>query len=85
MASIKNKNKVNPALGAEGKGDDGNMDPNMAYLRERAKKLGLTKYSKLSKTDLIHRIQIAEGYTPCYGSTSVCSQDQCLFRNSCLA
>jgi hypothetical protein len=59
--------------------------PTMANLKEMAKNLGLSNYSKLNKTDLIHNIQIAEGYTPCYGSVNVCAQNQCLFRKTCLS
>jgi hypothetical protein len=84
MAGTKNKSKGTAVSSAKTGTADSN-GPNMAYLKAMAKDLGVTNYSKLNKTDLIHRIQIAEGYTPCYGSTSVCSQAQCLFRNSCLA
>jgi hypothetical protein len=84
MAGTKGKSKANPAPGRKTGATDNKLGPNMAYLKDMAKNLGVTNFSKLNKTDLVHRIQIAEGYTPCYGSTSVCSQTQCLFRSSCL-
>ncbi|MDR1396346.1 MAG: Rho termination factor N-terminal domain-containing protein [Desulfarculales bacterium] len=79
MTDTKNASKVR-----QGGDALSNSGPNMTYLKEMAKKLGVSNYSKLNKADLIHNIQIAEGYTPCYGSVTVCTQNQCLFRKACL-
>jgi len=56
----------------------------MPEIREKAKALGLTP-GKMKKTELIHAIQKAEGYTPCFGtSNGQCSQTDCCFIHDCL-
>ena len=43
------------------------------------------KLGRLTKSDLIRAIQVAEGNTPCFGSknSSVCGQSECLWREDC--
>jgi hypothetical protein len=56
----------------------------MCQLREKAKNLGV-KTGKMKKTELIHAIQNAEGFTACFGkSNGYCSQEACCFRYDCL-
>jgi hypothetical protein len=55
----------------------------MNELRKKAKALGI-KPGKTKKTDLVHSIQSAEGYTQCYGnSNGNCAQTECCFRDDC--
>ena len=57
----------------------------MQEVREKAKALGLKNTFGLSKTELIRRIQKAEGNFDCFGTTiDYCDQDQCCFREDCL-
>jgi len=61
------------------------LGPNMAYLKEMARNLGMSNYSKLGKSDLIHAIQQAEGYLPCFDTGNhECRQIECLFRAACI-
>lgn len=64
-----------PAIGKNG--------PNLAYLREMAKDLGMSGYSRMNKTDLIHSIQLAEGNSDCYSRIVNCGETQCLFYVLC--
>jgi len=59
---------------------------NMKTIRNLAKNLKV-ETSQLSKTDLIRKIQLAEGNFDCYGSASggVCDQSDCAWRNDCLS
>lgn len=43
------------------------------------------KLGKMTKSDLVRAIQVAEGNTPCFGSknSSVCGQNNCLWREDC--
>ena len=53
-------------------------------IRMKAKALGL-KPGRMKKAELIHAIQLAEGYTPCFGtSDGNCSQTDCCFLKDCL-
>ncbi|MGD8786624.1 MAG: hypothetical protein PVJ60_04300 [Phycisphaerales bacterium] len=53
-------------------------------IKKKAKKLGITP-GKMNKPDLIHAIQAAEGYTPCYGwSNGQCDNTDCCFMTDCL-
>ena len=53
-------------------------------IRMKAKALGLTP-GRMKKADLIHTIQITEGYTPCFGqSGGSCSYTDCCFKRDCL-
>ncbi|MBN2314828.1 MAG: hypothetical protein JXM79_12930 [Sedimentisphaerales bacterium] len=53
-------------------------------IRMKAKALGLTP-GRMKKADLIHTIQVAEGYTPCFGhSNGSCGYADCCFMDDCL-
>jgi hypothetical protein len=57
----------------------------MGEVREKAKAVGLKKTFGLSKAELIHRIQRAEGNFDCFGTAKdFCDQLQCCFREDCL-
>ncbi len=36
-----------------------------------------------SKTDIIHDIQVAEGYSPCFRTKESCGED-CLWKEDCI-
>jgi len=56
----------------------------MNDIRAKAKALGI-RPGKMKKTELIHTIQIAEGYTPCFArSNGQCENTDCCFRADCL-
>jgi len=56
----------------------------MPEIKEKAKSLGIDP-SKMKKTEIIHAIQTAEGYTACFGrSNGQCSQTNCCFMADCL-
>lgn len=59
---------------------------NMKTIRHLAKTLKVDT-GQLSKTDLIKKIQLAEGNFDCYGSASNgdCDQLDCTWRNDCLS
>ena len=53
-------------------------------VKAKAKALGLKKTFRLSKAELIHRIQKAEGNFDCFGTAKdYCDQFQCCFRSDC--
>jgi hypothetical protein len=53
-------------------------------VRAKAKALKLKKTFGLSKTELIRRVQKAEGNFDCFGSAKeYCDQFQCCFREDC--
>ncbi|HEG43614.1 MAG TPA: SAP domain-containing protein [Phycisphaerales bacterium] len=55
----------------------------MPELKARANELGITP-GKLNKTELIREIQIAEGFTPCYGTADgQCENTECCFVSDC--
>lgn len=55
----------------------------MPEVRKKAKDLGITP-GKMKKTELIHAIQIAEGFTPCFGkSGGQCEYTDCCFMQDC--
>lgn len=57
---------------------------NLPEIRMKAKALGL-KPGRMKKSDLIHTIQITEGYSPCFGrSDGYCSYTDCCFMKDCL-
>ncbi|MGB4358812.1 MAG: hypothetical protein WBJ19_00155 [Rhodoferax sp.] len=58
---------------------------NMKTIRQLAKTLQV-ETGQLSKTDLIKKIQLAEGNFDCYGSASSgeCDQLDCVWRSDCL-
>ncbi len=56
----------------------------MQEVRTKARGLGI-KPGKMKKTDLIHKIQKAEGYEPCFGrSGGTCSHVDCSFFTDCM-
>jgi len=56
----------------------------IAQIRNKAKALGIVP-GKMMKTDLIHAIQMAEGYAPCFGrSNGECGYTACCFIRDCL-
>ena len=59
---------------------------NMKTVRHLAKTLKVDT-SQLSKTDLIRKIQLAEGNFDCYGSaiSGECDQLDCAWRDDCLS
>lgn len=59
---------------------------NMKTIRHLAKTLKVES-SQLSKTELIKKIQLAEGNFDCYGSASngECDQVDCVWRSDCLS
>lgn len=57
---------------------------NMPDIRVKAKALGITP-GKMKKAELIHAIQQAEGYMPCFGrSNGQCHYTDCCFMKDCL-
>jgi len=58
---------------------------NMKHLRQFASSLNVES-GKLSKTELIKKIQLAEGNFDCYGSAvdGKCDQMDCAWRDDCL-
>jgi hypothetical protein len=62
----------------------GELRMHIREVRAKAVELGLVP-GAAKKTDLIRRIQVAEGYSPCYGtSKGTCVQTDCCFRVDCL-
>jgi hypothetical protein len=55
-------------------------------VRAKAKALGLKHTFGLSKTELIRRVQKAEGNFDCFGTVKdYCDQFHCCFRDDCLS
>ena len=55
-----------------------------ADIRNKALKLGI-KTGRLSKKDIIHKIQIKEGNDPCFNSgRSNCEHLMCCWREICI-
>jgi len=53
-------------------------------IKEKAKTLGIN-CGKMKKADLVHAVQRAENYTPCYGtSNGQCPYTDCCFIQDCL-
>ena len=56
----------------------------MSEIKVKAEALGVTP-GKMKKAELIHAIQRAEGYTPCFGrSNGQCPYTDCCFMKDCL-
>lgn len=56
----------------------------MPEIRAKAQSLGIDP-GKMKKTELIHTIQVAEGYSPCFGrSNGQCGNTGCCFIKDCL-
>jgi hypothetical protein len=61
-----------------------NKTMTMGQIRQKAISLGVQP-GKMKKTELIHSIQKAEGYTPCFGSSNGnCPYIDCCFMPDCL-
>ncbi len=57
----------------------------MPEIRMKARSFGLIP-GKMKKPELIHTIQVAEGYTPCFGrSDGQCGNSGCCFMRDCLS
>ncbi len=57
----------------------------MPEIKKKAQSLGLTP-GKMKKPELIHTIQMTEGYTPCFGrSDDQCGNSGCCFMRDCLS
>jgi len=53
-------------------------------IKQKAKDLGIDA-GQMGKTELIHAIQRAEGYTACFGTAQGwCQYENCCFRGDCL-
>ena len=52
-------------------------------IRAMARDLGVKKYSRFSKPDLIRAVQVAEGNSPCFQQIYDCRVDDCLWREEC--
>jgi len=53
-------------------------------IREKARFLGIAP-GKMKKAELVRFIQIAEGFTPCFGrSDGQCGNVDCCFMHDCL-
>ena len=81
-SKITKTTQTNPS--ATPKTSKASASPNLVYLKNMAKNLGLTGYSRMEKSNLIHAIQEAEGYTACYKKVQDCSIKNCLFYPSCI-
>jgi len=56
----------------------------MPEIRMKAKGLGINP-GEMKKTELIHAIQVAEGYRPCFGTAKgYCPYTDCCFMEDCL-
>lgn len=54
-------------------------------IKKKAKTMGISN-QKMSKEEMIHAIQSAEGNYPCFGTADkYCDQDECLWRDECLS
>ncbi len=56
----------------------------MPQIRLKAKSLGINP-GKMKKPELIHTIQLTEGYSPCFGTSGGhCDYNDCCFITDCL-
>ncbi len=56
----------------------------MPQIKKKAKKLGIN-CGKMKKNEIIHSIQQAEGFSPCFGtSNGQCTNTACCFIRDCL-
>ncbi len=56
----------------------------LSDIKQKAKNLGIDP-GQMKKPELIHAIQRAEGYNPCFGnSNGQCQYTDCCFRQDCL-
>jgi len=60
--------------------------PKMSQIREMAKRLCVKTTFGLAKTELVRKVQTAEGNHPCFRTAgNTCSQTNCLWIEDCLA
>jgi hypothetical protein len=52
-------------------------------IKAKAEKLGINPIN-MNRTELIHTIQIKEGFNPCYGHFNNCPYVTCTFRIECI-
>jgi hypothetical protein len=52
-------------------------------IRTKAREMGVKKYSKMSKVELIRAIQEKEGNSACYQNIDDCQQYDCMWRPEC--
>ena len=55
----------------------------MVKLRKKATELGIAP-GKMNKADIIHSIQQAEGFQPCFATCQECLQAECFFHKDCI-
>jgi hypothetical protein len=55
----------------------------MQKIRQIAKTWGVDARAGRTKQDIIRDIQIAEGYSPCFGTRDTC-KDDCLWKIDCI-
>jgi len=56
----------------------------MTELRKKGKLLGI-RPGKMKKAEVVHSIQEAEGYRPCFGTSGgECNNTDCCFMKDCL-
>jgi len=53
-------------------------------IRKIAERWGVDTSIGRKKQDLIRDIQIAEGFSPCFGTRETCDETDCLWRKDCL-
>ena len=58
---------------------------NMKKIIEIAKKWNIPFRIGMSKEELIHSIQIKEGYRPCFRTVVACDEGNCLWRDDCIS
>lgn len=54
----------------------------ISEVRTKAKEMGLKANG--SKSDIVHRIQAAEGNEACFGTRSTCPHMDCCWREDCI-
>lgn len=55
----------------------------MKDIREKARELKVSNYSRMRKDDLIRAIQTYEGNSPCFGMITDCRQTDCSWMEDC--
>ena len=59
--------------------------PKMPQIRAMARRLGVKPPFGRNKTELVRKIQIAEGNFPCFGTAeNTCDRSDCLWLDDCL-
>jgi hypothetical protein len=56
----------------------------MSAIKGKAKELGISP-GKMGKENLIRRIQVQEGNVACFRARKECGQNECCWREDCLA